>query len=126
MNMTSWKILGTFDKSDRPSGVTLVIAILIASETFINPQGNYPVYMSILALVSCAYLTYRGLKAKAILSLAFPLIAAVWLNPLFGGTWFDEIGVEFFAAHSLLALLTAIAGYSFMRFAPRSKKSDNS
>lgn len=117
MNLKSWSIFGNYDKSARPSGVTLVIAILFASETFLNPSDGYPVYMCWLAFLSCGYLTYRGLKAKAVISLAFPLLAALWLNPLFGGTWFDEIGVEFFIAHSALALLTATAAYTFMRLA---------
>lgn len=117
MNLKSWTLFGQFDKTNRPSGITLAIAVIFAGETFVNSTSGYPAYMCWLALLSCGYLTYRGLKANAILSLAFPIVAALWLNPLFGGTWFDQIGVEFFLAHSALALLAAVAGFTFMRLA---------
>ncbi|MEY3889312.1 MAG: hypothetical protein RI931_434, partial [Actinomycetota bacterium] len=41
-------------------------------------------------------------------------VSLLWLNPLLGGSWLDEVGIEFLLIHSALALLYALYAYTFL------------
>lgn len=120
--MAGWSLLGKFDREARPSGVTLVLAVLFAAETFLTPDASYPLYMSLLAIFSSIYLLVRGIRAKALVGLVFAVLPLPWLNPLLGGDWFNSLSWQFFTAHALLAMAFATAGYSYMRLEGTKKK----
>lgn len=110
---TSWSLLGKRPLRPRPNIIALVVAFLLGFETFVAVGDSYPAYMSVLALGASTWALVMGIKAKALFSLAFLPVALIWLNPLLGGDWFSELGTTLFLAHSALAMLFAVSGYTY-------------
>lgn len=110
---TSWSWSGEKLEKPNPSWVFLALGFVFAAETFLDFAEVYPLYMVILALGAGAFGAYLGIKKKAILGLVLIPVSALWLNPLFGGDWFDELNTFSFLAHGALALLFGLAGYTF-------------
>jgi len=90
-----WSWFGQYDKSARPSGISLALAVVFAGETFLDVKTSYPLYMSILALAVGAFAVFTGFRSKAALGLVLGLISLAWLNPLLGGDWFNSLSVAF-------------------------------
>ena len=114
MNIGGWTLVGPKLNQPRPSWVALVIAFFLAAETFLEVAAVYPPYMSVLAIGGSIWAAWMGVRRRALVALALPLVSLAWFNPLLGGDWFTRTGFELFAAHAALALLFAIAGYTFL------------
>lgn len=108
-----WTVLGKRPAQPRPNVIALVVAFLLGFETFVPATDGYPLYMSLLALGASSWALVLGIKAKSLISILFLPIALIWLNPLLGRDWFDEVGFTMFFAHSALAMLFAVSGYTF-------------
>ncbi len=108
-----WSLLGRRPAKPRPNIIALVVAFLLGFETFVAVADGYPLYMSFLALGASAWALVMGIQAKSLISFLFVPVALIWLNPLIGGDWFAEVGTTLFLAHSALAMLFAISGYTF-------------
>lgn len=111
---TSWSLLGQRPLKPRPNVVALVIAFLLGFETFVAVTDVYPTYMSVLAIGASSWALFLGVRSKAIFSLAFLPVSMIWLNPLLGGDWLNELGATLFLSHSALAMLFAVAGYTYL------------
>lgn len=110
----TWSALGPKWNKPRPNLTFSALAIIFAAQTFVPVEGGYPIYMGVIAALSAAYATYIGYQKRAwTAALAIP-VAALWLNPVLGGTWLDEVGIEFLLIHSALALLYALYAYTFL------------
>lgn len=112
-SQVGWSLLGQRPTKPRPNIVALVVAFLLAFETFVAVTAGYPTYMSLLAIGASAWALVMGIQAKALIAFAFIPVSLIWLNPLLGGDWFSEVGPTLFLAHSALAMLFAVSGYTF-------------
>ena len=110
----TWSAFGPKWAKPRPNLTFSALAIIFAAQTFVAVDGGYPIYMGVIAGLSAIYATWVGYQKRAwIAALAIP-VAALWLNPVLGGTWLDEVGIEFLLIHSALALLYAFYAYTFL------------
>jgi len=91
----------------------MVLAVMFAWPAMTAVQSKYPAYMIVLALGSSAWFTYLGVRAHALMGLLFLPVALIWLNPLFGASWFTHEGPGFFLPHAALALLFGTAAYTY-------------
>lgn len=114
MNVGGWTLTGPKLSQPRPSWVALVIAFFLAAETFLEVATVYPPYMSVAAIGGSIWAAWMGVRRRALLALALPLVSLAWLNPWLGGDWFTQNSFELYASHAALALLFAVAGYTFL------------
>lgn len=109
-----WTFFGAKLQKPRPNLTVSAVAILFAAQTFVPGSGAYPIYMCFLAWASAAWITWFGVKAKAILALISIPISLLWLNPILGGSWFASVGIEYLLTHSALAMVWAGCAYTFL------------
>jgi hypothetical protein len=114
MEIGSWTLTGPKLNQPRPSWVALVIAFFLAAETFLEVAAVYPPYMSALAIGGSLWAAWMGVRRRALLAFALPTVSLAWLNPLLGGDWFSRTGFELYASHAALAMLFAVAAYTFL------------
>ena len=110
----SWTLFGSKLEKPRPNLTMSAVAVLFAAQTFVPGEGAYPIYMCVLAWASAAWITWFGIKKKALLALLALPISLLWLNPILGGTWFDAVGIEYLLTHAALALVWAGCAYTFL------------
>ena len=91
----------------------MVLAFIIASQTFVDNSGGYPVYMVALALVASVWYFYLARQARAIIGVGFLVSAAGWITALTNPGSFDQMSLVPFLSHSLLAVLLGVASYTF-------------
>lgn len=113
MDKAKWSILGQRPKSPTPSWAAVILAFFFASQTFIQSGDGYPLYMILFALFGSAWMLWLGIKARSMFSFLFLPVALLWLNPLLGGDPFTSFTVLMFAAHSFLAMIFGVAGYTY-------------
>lgn len=109
----NWSLLGKRPANPRPNVIALVVAFLLGFETFVAVTDGYPSYMSLLAIGASVWAMVMGVQAKAYVSFLFLPVSLIWLNPLLGGDWFSTVGTTLFLSHAALAMLFAVAGYTF-------------
>ena len=112
--MSDWSIVGPRPIQPRPSWTAAGLAIVFAVTVMFDAPSVYPTYMSLLAFAGAGFALVQGVKARAGIAFAFPIVALAWLNPLFGGDWFTRDGWEFFFTHTTLSLMFATAAYTYM------------
>ena len=112
--VTSWTFAGPKLVQPRPSWTIAVLAFIFAWSVMTDVPASYPGYMIVLAFAGSAWCCVQGVKARAWVAWLFAPTAALWLNPLFDADWFTRQGPIFFGAHSALALLFAIAAYTYL------------
>ena len=112
--MSNWSIVGPRPIQPRPSWTVAGLAVVFAITVMMDAPSTYPTHMSLLAFAGAGYALVQGVKARAGIAFAFPVVALAWLNPLLGGTWFTRDGLEFFGAHTAFSLLLATAAYTYM------------
>ena len=109
-----WRFFGSYSKDIKPNFMGQVFAVLVAAQTFTDPGEKYPWLMALLIIAGAFYVGWLAIKTKSIFGLVVPLVSLIWLNPLFGGDWFNNIPVFFFS-QAALALLFGISAYTFLR-----------
>jgi hypothetical protein len=110
----TWSALGPKWVKPRPNLTFSALAIIFAAQTFVPVEGEYPFYMVVIAWLSAAWATWVGYQKRAwVAAFAVP-VSLLWLNPLLGGSWLDEVGIEFLLVHSAIALLYALYAYTFL------------
>lgn len=112
--MNGWTWFGERYAKARPNLTIAVISVIFAAQTFIPAEENYPLYMAFLAWLSAAWITRYAFKKKALLGLSAIPISLLWVNPVFGGSWFNEVGLTYLIVHSALALVWAGSAYTFL------------
>lgn len=110
----NWTLFGPRLEKPRPSLTIGAVAVIFASQTFLPADGDYPIYMTVLAWLTGVWITWFAVKKRAILGLTVLPISLLWLNPILGGDWFDVVGIEFLLTHSALALVCAACAYTFL------------
>ncbi|MDG2496667.1 MAG: hypothetical protein P8M68_00590 [Aquiluna sp.] len=113
MEKSNWSLFGQRPKNPAPSWVAVVLAFFLASQTFIQVGDSYPLYMTGFAIGGSLWMIWLAFKAKALFGGLFIPIALLWLNPLVGGDPFTSFTVLMFLAHAALAILFAVAAYTF-------------
>jgi hypothetical protein len=108
-----WTLFGQRPKTPAPSWTAVILAFIFASQTFIDSSAGYPSYMSFLAFVSSLWFLYLGIQAKALFAPLFVVAGALFALPLLGVDSFTQMNVVTFTAHAFLALLFAVAAYTF-------------
>ena len=92
----------------------LAIALIVAFETFFVYDAGYDVFTNVLIILACAWAFVRALQTKSMIGLLFLPIGLIWILPLLGFTFFDQIGTAHFLAHSTLSVMFAVAGFTFL------------
>jgi hypothetical protein len=110
----NWTLFGPKVEKPRPSLTVAAVAILFAAQTFTATEEQYPIYMCALAWISAAWLTWFAVKKSALIGLLTIPVSLLWLNPVTGGAWFSDMGIEYLLSHSALALVWAACAYTFM------------
>ena len=109
----NYSIFGKRPENPAPSWTGLVLAFIIASQTFVDNSGGYPVYMVALALVASVWYLFLAGQARALIGVGFILSAGGWLTALTNPGSFDQMSLVPFLSHALLAVLLGIAAYTF-------------
>ena len=112
--MSGWTFSGPRLVQPRPSWTAAVLAFLFAWQVMMDVPPKYPMYMVLFAFLGAGYCVYAGAKARAWVSWLFVPVALLWLNPLLGLDWFNREGLPFFLPHAALAMLFAIAAYTYL------------
>lgn len=112
--MSEWTFSGPRLLQPRPSWTAAVFAFIFAWQVMTDVPSEYPLYMVFFAFAGAAYCFRVGLRARAWVAWLFVPVTLLWLNPVFGFTWFNQQGVPFFFAHAALAMLFGIAAYTYM------------
>lgn len=108
-----WSAFGARPVRVRASMLGIVLAIMFALPVMTSVSSDYPSYMALFAFCGAGWFVWLAWRARAIVGLFLVPVALLWLNPLFGGTWFTRQGAPFFLAHSAIALLFGIGAYTF-------------
>lgn len=114
MSETRWTLLGVRPIPPSPSWTYVVIAFVLAAETFLQVQATYPWYMSLVVLAAGGWAGYKAIEAKSLFGLAVFPVSLLWLNPLTGGEWFLSLNATMFLAHAVMALLFALVAYTYL------------
>ena len=109
-----WTLLGERPIPPSPSWTYVVIAFVLAAETFLQVEAVYPWYMSAIVLAAGAFASYKAISAKSIFGLLVFPAALIWLNPLLGGDWFLTLNPIMFLSHAAMAMLFALVAYSYL------------
>ena len=109
-----WTLFGAKIEKPRPSLTVAAVAILFAAQTFTATEEQYPIYMCFLAWISAAWLTWFAVKKSALIGLLTIPVSLLWLNPILGGAWFSDFGVQYLLTHAVLALVWAACAYTYM------------
>jgi len=110
----NWTLLGQRPVPPSPSWAYVVLAFVLAAETFLVVQATYPLYMTVAVLVGGGYASYQAVRAKSLFGLTVLPFALIWLNPVLGGDWFSSLNATMFIAHSVMALMFALVAYTFL------------
>ena len=117
----AWSAFGQKWIKPRPNLTYSALAIIFAAQTFVPVEGEYPFYMCVIAWLSAIWVSWVGYQKRAWISVFAIPVSALWLNPVLGGSWFDEVGLSFLLVHSAIALLYAFYAYTFLA-SERTKK----
>lgn len=112
--MNNWTWHGMRAKRRGVSFAALALALLAAFETFFTYQAGYDLFTNLLFIGVIFWAFFRAIRAKASLGLLFLPLGLLWFLPLFGSEIFDSIGLSHFLAHSLLSILFAVSGFTFL------------
>lgn len=110
----NWSLLGQRPVPPSPSWAYVVLAFLLAAETFLVVQETYPLYMSVAVIAGGGYASFQAVKAKSMFGLTVLPVSLLWLNPVLGGDWFTSLNAIMFISHSVMALLFALVAYTFL------------
>jgi hypothetical protein len=109
-----WTLLGKRPVPPSPSWVYVVLAFLLAVETFLVAPDVYPLYISVAVVVAGAWASYTAIAAKSLFGLSVLPVSLLWLNPIFGGDWFTSLNPVMFLSHSAMALMFALVAYTYL------------
>lgn len=111
----NWTLLGDRPHAPRPrpNWTSAVLAILLAYQTFIEVPPTYPIFMTVVVILDAAWALLDGVKKRALISLLFVPVIVIWLLPVFGLTYFNQMSPIYFGLHSLAAILFATAAYGY-------------
>ena len=112
--MSEWTFAGPRLLQPRPSWTVAVLAFIFAWSVMVDVPSTYPGYMIVLAFAGSGWCVYKGVRARAWVAWLFVPVTLFWATPLFDVAWFTKQGPVFFGAHSALALLFAIAAYTYL------------
>lgn len=116
-----WSTWGAKPQNPAPSWTGLVLAFFFAAQTFVDNSTGYPAFMTWLGVGASLAMLLLGLRKGSWLAGFYLLTAALFLSQALG--WLDFSGDLFamFASHALLAVLLAIASYTFLASEKKSR-----
>jgi hypothetical protein len=110
-----WSLLGRFDSAARTSVFGMVLAAIIASETFSNKEINYALWMSALILISGGFIGKKALTSQSLLGIFTAIFSLLWLIPLFNSQFFNSVDLIFMLTHSILSLCVAVGAFTYLK-----------
>lgn len=111
----SWSLLGRFDPKAKNSVFGMALAVFIAAETFGAHDHPYKVLMSLLVLVSGAFIGAKAFAAQSLVGLLTVALSLLWAVPLADKDFFYSLDLTFMLAHSALALLVAVGAFTYLK-----------
>jgi hypothetical protein len=114
LSAENWTLLGQRPVPPSPSWAYVVLAFVLAAETFLVVQETYPLYMSLFVIAGGGFASYQAVRAKSLFGLAVFPFSLIWLNPVLGGDWFTSLNAIMFISHSVMALMFALVAYTFL------------
>ena len=111
----SWSLLGHFDPKAKNSVFGMALAVFIAAETFGAHDHRYKVLMSLLVLISGAFIGVKAFSAHSLVGLLTAALSLLWAIPLVNKEFFYSLDLTFMLAHSALALLVAVGAFTYLK-----------
>ncbi|MFM6941243.1 MAG: hypothetical protein ACKOXI_04630 [Candidatus Planktophila sp.] len=110
-----WTLLGHYEASAKNSLFGMALAVFIAAETFGTHDHRYKILMSLLVLISAAFIGWKAVGAQSILGLLTVLLSLLWIIPIVDATFFYSVDLTFMLAHSALALAIAVGAFTYLK-----------
>lgn len=115
--------LGRFYKKGRWSLTALIVALLLAYESFFDFAGkDYSLSSAVVVVAAALWASWVALKKRFLFGLGFLIIAAIWALPLLGVQYFAAEPIFGFLLHAIAALAFAVAGYGYLGIEKRGKE----
>lgn len=111
----NWSLLGHFDPKAKSSVFGMALAVFIAAETFGAHDHRYKVLMSLLVLISGAFIGVKAFAARSLTGLLATVVSLIWAIPLVNKNFFYSLDLTFMLAHSTLALLVAVGAFTYLK-----------
>jgi len=111
----SWSLLGVFNKEAKASVFGMALAVITAAETFRSNDAQYKSWMSIIILVSGAFIGKKAYEASSIAGILTGLFTLIWLVPFFDSQFFYSVDATFLIVHSIYSLAVAVGAYSYLK-----------
>lgn len=110
-----WTLLGHFEPKAKNSVFGMALAVFIAAETFGAHDHRYKVLMSLLVLISGAFIGVKAFAARSLTGLITAALSLIWAIPLVNKNFFYSLDLAFMLAHSALALLVAVGAFTYLK-----------
>jgi len=110
-----WSLLGRFDSASRTSVFGMVLAVIIAWETFSSKDIRYSIWMSALVLISGGLIVKKALSTQSVLGILTATFSLLWLLPVFNSEFFYSVDLTFMLAHSILSLAVAVGAFTYLK-----------
>jgi hypothetical protein len=114
-NSNAWSLLGRFDSAARTSVFGMVLAVVIAFETFSARDARYSVLMSALVLIAGGFVGKKALSAQSLLGIFTAIFCLVWIIPILNPDFFKSVDLTFMLAHSILSLAVAVGAFTYLK-----------
>lgn len=93
----------------------MVLAVIIAFETFTSRDVTYSVWMSALVLISGGVIAKKAHHTQSILGILTAAFSLLWIIPVFDSQFFNSVDLVFMAAHSILSLAVAVGAFTYLK-----------
>jgi hypothetical protein len=114
-NTQGWSLLGRFESAARTSVFGMVLAVIIASETFSHKDASYALWMSAIVLIAGGFIAKKALTSQSLLGLFTAFFSLLWLTPFFNSQFFYSVDAVFMLTHSILSLCVAVGAFTYLK-----------
>ena len=93
----------------------MVLAVIIASETFSHQDASYALWMSAIILIAGGFIAKKALTSQSLLGIFTAIFSLLWLIPLFNSQFFNSVDLIFMLTHSVLSLCVAVGAFTYLK-----------
>lgn len=111
----AWTFFGSYDQKAKTSIFGLVLAVIVALETFTSHDSKYSITTSIVIVSSGLFLGKKAREAGSIFGVLTAAFSFIWLIPLFDSQFFYSFDSIFMAAHLILTLAVVGAAFTYLK-----------
>ena len=93
----------------------MVLAVIIAWETFSDADSQYALWMSAIILIAGGFIAKKALTSQSLLGIFTAFFSLLWLTPLFNSQFFYSVDAVFMLTHSILSLCVAVGAFTYLK-----------